>query len=118
VYELVPGRNGPKLKEVALDAQPATAVGGGAVVRGTLPYIVHTIGLALDRPVVDKTGLPDVLYEYQWDPSELIQEIRTVGKPAPSIFSMVQDQLGLRLVSRKGPIDILVIDHAEKPSAN
>jgi uncharacterized protein (TIGR03435 family) len=74
--------------------------------------------LALDRPVIDKTGLPDVLYEFSWDARELIQEIRAVGKPAPSIFSIVQDQLGLKLESPKGPVDILVIDHAEKPSAN
>jgi uncharacterized protein (TIGR03435 family) len=118
VYELIVARNGPKLKKVSPDDKPPTVAGGTSFTRGTMSNIIHVIGGGLDRPVVDKTGLPDVLYEFAWDFSDLIQEIRTAGKPAPSIFSMVQDQLGLKLEDRKGPVDILVIDQAEKPSAN
>jgi uncharacterized protein (TIGR03435 family) len=36
----------------------------------------------------------------------------------PSIFTAIQEQLGLRLESTKGPVDVLVIDHVERPSAN
>ena len=36
----------------------------------------------------------------------------------PSLFTLVQEQLGLKLVSTKAPIDVLVIDHAEQPSVN
>ncbi|MBS1856970.1 MAG: TIGR03435 family protein [Acidobacteria bacterium] len=118
VYNLVAGKNGSKLKEVSPGTKPPTAAGGGTLTRATLSAIIQLIGAGLDRPVVDKTGLPDALYEFPWDGSELIQEIRTAGKPAPSIFSMVQDQLGLKLEARTGPVVILVIDSAEKPSAN
>jgi uncharacterized protein (TIGR03435 family) len=40
------------------------------------------------------------------------------GESGPSLFATIQEQLGLKLVSEKGPVEILVIDHAEKPSEN
>ncbi len=91
--------------------------------------IVPTIGLlapsltgflsdALDRTVIDKTGLTGAFdFHLEWAPQ------RTSDAPsddlgAPSIFTAVQEQLGLRLQAGKGPVEFLVIDHAEKPSGN
>lgn len=81
----------------------------------------------LGRTVIDKTGLTgkyDMVL--QWTPDES-QAIRT-GPDAPpsppsdsappSIFTALQEQLGLKLESQKGPVQIFVIDRAEKPSEN
>jgi uncharacterized protein (TIGR03435 family) len=61
--------------------------------------------------VVDETGLAgkfDIKFDLKTD---------DIGGE-PSIFSAIQEQLGLRLEPRKGPVDVLVIDHVERPDAN
>jgi len=42
----------------------------------------------------------------------------SMSSEGPAVFEAVQRQLGLRLEARKGPVDVVVIDHVEKPSAN
>jgi uncharacterized protein (TIGR03435 family) len=70
----------------------------------------------LDRPVIDKTGLDgafDFILDYSRDdgrpvhPSDLTNE-------APSIFTALQERLGLKLEAKKGSVEVLVIDHLEK----
>jgi uncharacterized protein (TIGR03435 family) len=71
----------------------------------------------LDRPVVDKTGITgrfDFHLEYSIDGIPSPDEPIT----APSIFTAVQEQLGLKLVPTQGPSEFLVIDHVERPSEN
>jgi uncharacterized protein (TIGR03435 family) len=85
------------------------------------------------RPVVDKTGYSamfDVHLEFTPDESignsflKGTQEGPGPRPPAadeserPSIFTAMQEQLGLKLVSARDPIDVLVIDHVERPSEN
>jgi uncharacterized protein (TIGR03435 family) len=78
-----------------------------------------TISLYLDHPLVDKTGLTGSNYQFDWDQTELSEELKQGQRaPAPSIFSSVLNQLGLKLELKNAPAEILVIDHAEKPSAN
>jgi uncharacterized protein (TIGR03435 family) len=80
----------------------------------------------LGRTVVDKTGLKgkyDVDIEWTFDEAIVIQLPPDAPKPAsdgagPSIFTALQEQLGLKLESQKGPVEVLVIDRAEKPSEN
>jgi uncharacterized protein (TIGR03435 family) len=111
VYELTIGKNGTKLKEVPQ---------GGGTQRNGVPMATYItlISSYLDRPLVDNTGLIGMRYQYQWDDKELREQLTQGGKPAPSIFSAVQEQLGLTLKALNDGIEILVIDRAEKPSEN
>jgi uncharacterized protein (TIGR03435 family) len=81
----------------------------------TLDEFCILLSSELDRPVINKTGIDgrfNLLVQYAPDstPDDL-----TAG---PSIFSALTDQLGLKLVSAKGPGDLLIIDHIDHPSAN
>jgi uncharacterized protein (TIGR03435 family) len=72
----------------------------------------------LDRTVIDKTGLAgtfDVHLEWAGNPAAVTPSTDASG---PSLPIAIQEQLGLKLESAKGPVEFLVIDHAEKPSAN
>jgi uncharacterized protein (TIGR03435 family) len=73
---------------------------------------------------VDKTALKG-LYDFtlQWTP-ELGQgsaagpDAPSADSSGPSIFTAIQEQLGLRFESAKGPVEVIVIDHVERPSEN
>ncbi len=83
----------------------------------------------MGRPVIDKTGLGDTAkYDftltYAPDPSQLqglaggAPNSQPADPEAPSLFTAVQEQLGLKLESGKGPVEIIVLDHIERPSGN
>jgi uncharacterized protein (TIGR03435 family) len=122
VYALVVAKNGPKLKESAPDKEfPTTVVGGRStqltMTKATMEQLAIRLSDGMDRPVLDKTGLAghyDITLN--WIPE-------LAGPPAPdsnavNVFTAVQEQLGLKLEPQKAPVEILVIDHAEKPSEN
>jgi uncharacterized protein (TIGR03435 family) len=70
----------------------------------------------VDRPVIDKTGLTG---NYSFLVYFMPEGPNSGDGTEPSIFGAVQEQLGLRLEARKGPVELLVIDHAEKvPTEN
>ena len=100
--------------------------------------LVHMLSQQLGRDVLDKTGLKgNYDFTLQWTPDQnqggMFRGPEPGGPGAgspgpdsapapdasgPSIFTAVQEQLGLKLDSQKGPVDILVIEHIEKPSEN
>jgi len=104
---------------------PGNLMGGGAL----MPQFANTLGMFAGRIVLDRTGLAgswDV--DLTWTPDQMPQ--RPPGAPAdqpvqfngvtidpngPSLFTAVQEQLGLKLDSQRGPVEMLVIDRAEKP---
>jgi uncharacterized protein (TIGR03435 family) len=71
------------------------------------------------RLVVDKTGLAGKYdFTLKWTPETLQNGEATATDAGPTLFTALQEQLGLRLEPTKAPVDIVVIDHAELPSAN
>ena len=91
----------------------------------TLESFSKMLRMVLDRPVIDRTGLAgqfDVRIEFSRE-GTAFGRIPLVGRPPvsdptgpPSIFTVVQEQLGLRLNAANGPVDRFVIDHIERPS--
>jgi uncharacterized protein (TIGR03435 family) len=78
----------------------------------------------MDRPVVDQTHITGKFdFTLNWTPNETQFEGRAIDPTtqngdAPELFTAIQEQLGLKLESAKVPVDVLVIDHVEKPSDN
>lgn len=77
----------------------------------------------LDRPVVDKTGITGRYdFDLEWAPDETQFGGEVPAAPndasSPPLFTAIQQQLGLKLEATRGPIDALVVDTAERPSAN
>jgi uncharacterized protein (TIGR03435 family) len=95
---------------------------------GTLAMFAGLLGMILDRPVIDKTGITDLFaIHLEFLPDDFTSPQApavapgapvTGGEPdAPGIFQAIQEQLGLKLVPARGPVDVLMID-IEKPSEN
>jgi len=72
------------------------------------------------RVLVDQTGLgANYSFVLKWAPQSLSAGAAAPSDaPGPSLFTALEEQLGLRLESTKAPVDVLVVDHVEQPSAN
>ena len=144
VYALVVGPNGHKLTRAARNCAPATLAeatsgvaicgrqgggpAGGLRYRGVeLAVLVDALTAFLDRNVVDRTGIQG-RFDIDLPPWNTAGLPRPQGADAaeelqpsqddPSIFTLLQEQLGLRLESTRAPLDIYVVDHVERPTAN
>ena len=92
-----------------------------------LSEVVVALGQQLQRPIVDKTGMTG-LYDIklQWTPDPVgvgpskapEEEGARRVENGVSIFTAIEEQLGLRLESTKGPVEVLVIDSVQRPSEN
>lgn len=131
VYELVVAKGGPKLKRVEPNVEiPRLQLGWGRLTGTAVPVslVARSLSQRLGRTVIDKTGLSDTYdfdLSYTPDPSQAAgfgpsgpDALPPPDPNGPSIFTAVQEQLGLKLESGKGPVEVLVIEHAEKPDAN
>jgi uncharacterized protein (TIGR03435 family) len=138
VYALILGKGRPRLQKANYDSYPNGEPDYTVLRRGSITaQAVSMADLAkalthlLGRSVLDKTGLKgNYDFTLQWTPdeSEPFKRIAAdsgVPGSAPqldslgaSVFTAIQEQLGLRLDSQKAPVDVLVIDHVEKPSEN
>jgi uncharacterized protein (TIGR03435 family) len=124
VYDLVDDKKGPKLKESIGPRSPHPVTFSGTLTRfnlldKSLADLVDSIAGFVDRPVLDKTGLTgryDFTLEFTHSNPDLVA--RDSPEADRSIFTAIQEQLGLKLTPAKAPTEILVIDHAERPSEN
>ena len=119
VFEMVVAKDGLKMSayDPAHPPIPPNRNRGGATTigSGTMPQLARMMTRPAGRPVVDKTGLSG-RYNYilSFTPlSALTAESASESGP-PDLFTAVQQQLGLKFESKKGSIEILVIDHAER----
>ncbi len=135
VYALTVAKGGPTLKKS--EADPNSLPGMGFRGFGNMPVSNATMadfaammqGLVLDRPMIDSTGLTgryDFTLKWTPDDSQFIG-MRPPGMPLPaadspnappSLFTAIHEELGLKLEAAKAQVDVLIIDHVEKPSAN
>ncbi len=124
VYLLTIAKNGPKLKEIAGPADQHSVSRGRGRNQGfaaTLEMLADSLSGIVGRPVLDKTGFRGAFdWLLEWTPDSAAQP--SSGDPtdnsAPSVFTALQEQLGLRLESGKAPMEVVVIDRVERPSAN
>jgi uncharacterized protein (TIGR03435 family) len=125
-YALEVAKNGPKLSRDNASGLASNARSGIQRNCGQMTGTNTTMGnlslmlsRQLDRPVVDRTGLTgNYNFNFAWTPETGPCSGPPESSNAPSIFTALQEMLGLRLESIKGPVDSLIIDHAERPSEN
>ncbi len=137
VYNMVlarkDGKLGPQMKESAclpLDREHPPAAGtracgqgmsGGGMMDLTgseLRGMAANLSSLLERSVIDQTGLKGKYdIKLNWSP-DLGPSDDSPGSSGPSVFAALEEQLGLKLVAGKGPVEMLVIEKAEKPSEN
>jgi uncharacterized protein (TIGR03435 family) len=134
-YALVIAKNGPKLPPAEDDRNrlfSRTASGDTTLTAKnvTMEEFASLLSTQLTAIVVDRTGLDGHFNcSFQWTPDQPTRPmISKSGEPipappadavpGPSIFTALQEKLGLKLESRKVPTEIIVIDRAEHPSAN
>ena len=128
VYVLTVAKGGPKLNAREQGGSTNVRVTGNSisVERGELARMTQLLSTALGRPVIDRTSLSG-LYDFslQWDDAPLRQGgvpgLDAPGAPGTdhgSIFTAIQDQLGLRLEPQRVSIEVIVVDGIERPSQN
>jgi len=116
VYSLVVVKGGPQLKAPAsTTAQPFVSFlpHGLSGKNATIDQLVERLGRALGRPVLNHTGVQgnfDFLIDYPPDDAGTDHTVLLLGA--------IQEQIGLKLETQPGAVDVIVIDSAEKPSGN
>jgi uncharacterized protein (TIGR03435 family) len=139
IYALILAKKGSKLQETPPDHVPTRTIkgSGGTVTRSrpgqltaewmTTDQLAKMLSQRVDRQIVDKTGLTGHYdFKLDWAPddgaAQFVNAPNSTSLPpdpsGPSIFTAVQEQLGLKLEPQEGPVEVIVIDHVEQPSAN
>lgn len=116
VYALMIANSGSKMKEAPQDEVETAGMAGGDGVTLTahalsIENLIPTLSSTDGRLVVDKTGLGDKRFDFtlHWSP---------YAGSGPSLFTALEEQLGLKLVPSKEAVSVLVIDQMERPSPN
>ena len=122
IYALTIAKGGPTLKPADPSETMNTGNSGSPGERiskfraMSMPNFALNMNFHEDRPVIDQTGLPGKYdFTLKWT-SDVAHA--SDADAAPSLFTAIKDQLGLRLDAVKGPAEVFVIDHVERPSEN
>jgi uncharacterized protein (TIGR03435 family) len=126
VLALTSVSEGPQLKSSRIAADPSVTFTIGSahghradistVLTGKhadMALLAHALAQRLRRPVIDRTGI-DGSYDFEFEFADQV----TQADAAPYLSRALKTQLGLKLETQKGPVEILLIDHAEKPTEN
>ncbi len=132
-YVLAVAKNGPKLTKSDGDPNGLPGLffhnlGQLYVQNATMEDFTHLMQSAvLDRPVVDQTGIKGIWnFVLKWTADESqfgglgmkVPPPSNAADAPPPLFTAIQEQIGLKLEAMKAPVEVLVLDHVEKPSAN
>jgi uncharacterized protein (TIGR03435 family) len=134
VYALVVAKSGPKLSSEPICDRPKVDLNSAAVgmtfckPTESMVQFASQITMESDRPVVDMTGLTgQYAFAVKWTPDSgdgprcspaQAGCLNETARPDREFFSAIQEQLGLKLEPRKEPVEVLVIDRADRPAAN
>jgi bla regulator protein BlaR1 len=129
IYTLVVGKGGLKLKEISPEKLDPSSRGvqmqsaGGPMVgrMATMEDLAQFVSYILGRTTVDKTGLAgnyDFTVKWTLDDAQGIAAESSEDIFKEHFFAAIQDQLGLKLESSRGPVEVIVIDRVERPSGN
>jgi len=124
VYVLVVAKGGPRFPQP--DGKPFRLLrtGGGAIVHqgaAKISMLVSLLANDFDRPVLDETGLTGAYnLNLKWTPDLKpgAPTSATTDPAGPSLFTALEEQLGLKLQAARRPIESLMIDHIDRPTEN
>ena len=119
VYDLVIAKGGLRMKEAAPD-EPGTESMSSTKLKAQAQKVSAISGAfqwTVGRMIVDKTGLGEKKFDFEltWVPDNRAE---ATGETGPSLYTALEEELGLKLVPAKGPVPVLIIDHIERPSPN
>jgi uncharacterized protein (TIGR03435 family) len=126
IYALVVGKNGVKMKPTDPSVNMSNSSMGPGMFRAqmsTVDALAQGLASLLGRPVKNETAL-DGFYDFNmaWTPDAPAAAGGPDAKPVeavgPTLLTAVQEQLGLKLETRKGPVDVIILDRAQRPSEN
>jgi uncharacterized protein (TIGR03435 family) len=124
-YVLVPGKNGPKVQESKTEGEtsiePNQRQMSVTIQRAPVSQLVEMLSNVLRAPVVDQTGLKG-RYDLTVNIAKYAADMAAQGKsldgapadPLTLISMVLQEELGLKLEAKKMPLDLVIVDHAEK----
>jgi uncharacterized protein (TIGR03435 family) len=121
VYTLTAGKNGSKLQDAKDGRKNYINWTGPGQVAFTenqgLEGLINILSFLLSAPVLDETGLHGS-YNFGLEFTNPRDPRPRQADSPPELFTAVQEQLGLKLEAKKGPVEVLVIDHMERPTEN
>jgi uncharacterized protein (TIGR03435 family) len=122
-YALVVAKSGPKLGSVQDNGSFVNHGRDHLEVQGpnSVSLLAEELSKEIGRPVVDQTGIAgryDLTLKWTPDDRAPSTDSSDASRSGPSLYTAIQEQLGLKLEPTRGPVEVLVVDYVEKPSEN